>query len=74
MTTTTCDICDATYERAERRVVRTARPSDPRDLCGVLWLCPACGDADGPSCKTEANWDRYIESDEAREAGHLWLT
>ena len=70
----TCDYCDAAYQGAERRTVRLARPSDPSDLSAILWLCPACGDEDGTSCKSEANWDLYIESPAARAAGHLWLT
>jgi hypothetical protein len=69
-----CDYCDDIFEPSDRRAVRLARPSDPSDLTTILWLCPACGEADGPSCKTEANWDRYIESPEARAAGHLWLS
>ena len=67
-----CDVCDAPVVFAERHTVRLPRSSDPLDLSAILWTCGGCGPSVG--AKTEAEWDEYIESDEAREAGHIFLT
>jgi hypothetical protein len=68
----TCDVCDKDTPPGERHIVRVPRPSDPSDLCGVMWTCPACADSVG--AKSESYWEEYIETEEAIKAGHLFLT
>lgn len=67
-----CDGCDGTaYTPDDPFVeVRPARPSDPTDLACVLIGHRKCF----PGSRTPAEWDAYIESPEARAAGHLFLT
>ena len=74
MRTETCDQCGAEYNQSERRTVRIPRPSDPSDLCGILWLGPCCAPTSSETVRTEAEWDVYIESPEAVAAGHLFLS
>lgn len=67
-----CDICDTQVAWADKWVVRLPRPSDPHDWTAIMWLCPPCGADNG--AKTEAGWDRWIESDEGLDAGAWWLS
>lgn len=67
-----CDDCGG--QTLPIRTVRIPRPSDPHDLCGILWLCSACCPESSDTAKTEDEWDEYIESPEAMKAGHWWLT
>ena len=41
---TTCDFCEVEFDELKRHVVTMTRPSDPYELCAVMWACPACGD------------------------------
>ena len=67
-----CDDCGHTTPSDRRHVVRVPRPSDRHDWCGIMWFCPRC--AEGTGAKTEAEWDRWIESDEARDQGAWYLS
>ena len=37
-----CDFCEAEYFQQDRRVVALPRPSDPTELCAVMWGCGKC--------------------------------
>lgn len=39
----TCDDCGETFPTDLRHVVVQPRPSDPTDLCAILWMCTRCG-------------------------------
>lgn len=50
---TTCDFCDAEFAMKDRHVVAMRRPSDPMELCAVMWACPTCGvERDLPTAST----------------------
>lgn len=70
-----CDGCQAQVDDDEKYVVRLPRPSDPTDMCAVLWFCTECGEPQAKPgvCMTEAGWDEWIE-DEGAKQGFLWLT
>ena len=67
-----CDGCGKNVEASARYVVRVPRPSDPSDWCGTMWTGPCC--AENLGAKSEAYWDKWIESDEARSVGAMFLT
>jgi RNase P subunit RPR2 len=67
-----CDVCDGEYAYRDRWEVRIPRPSDPSDMSCILWVCAPCGPRMG--ARTPAQWDEYIESPEALEAGHYFLS
>lgn len=69
METFKCDICEADVPVSERLEVRTPRPSDPTDMCCILWVGP-CHPSGG---KTAAEWNVWIEN-EGREKGFMWLS
>lgn len=37
-----CDFCGQTETYSLRRVVALPRPSDPTELCAVMWGCGRC--------------------------------
>jgi hypothetical protein len=41
-----CDECTQSFEEPVVAVF-TRRPSDPTDLCCILWFCPACAERQG---------------------------
>lgn len=75
MATIKCDQCDTVIEAVKRYEVRLPRPSDPSDLCAILWICEACASEMGAGvARTPQQWADYIESDEARAKGYLFLS
>ena len=68
-TWTKCDCCCEYRDVADIRLGVTERPSDPSSLCCVLYGCTTCHD----EWHTGEWWHDYIESDEARANGHMWL-
>lgn len=42
MNMTTCDYCNVEFPKKERVVATQPRPSDPAELCAVLWGCGKC--------------------------------
>ena len=42
-----CDYCGAEVPMQDRYVAAMPRPSDPTELCAVLWTCAPCGIAGG---------------------------
>ena len=58
-----CDVCDKQIE-GERWEARTTRPSDPTDMCCVMWACADCGPKLG--AKPASYWDAWIENEGAR--------
>lgn len=70
-----CDYCDRVLSEDEDVMeVRRPRPSDPHDMCCVLSGCKDCFPYSKNTCMTGAQWEQYIESDEAVENGHIWLS
>lgn len=67
-----CDVCSEITPASDRHVLRQPRPSDPSDWCGVMWACGPCAPTLG--ARSEAYWNEWIESDEAREVGALFLS
>lgn len=69
---TDCDRCGDPYPVQDRHVVALPRPSDPDELCAVMWYCPECGDATGTPTAREV-FD-LIESGEPFEGRrYLWV-
>lgn len=74
-----CDLCQMPIDRRASLVeIRTIRPSDPSDLCCILWSCRGCTPESHTSVTggsaTAAEWDDFIESDEARASGLCFLS
>ena len=67
----TCDVCDKPIE-GEKFEARTPRPSDPSDMCCVMWACETCAPQIG--AKPASYWDEWIESEEAVKAGFIFLS
>jgi hypothetical protein len=60
---TTCDTCGVTFATSERHVAIQPRPSDPSELCAVMWACPPCG--------RELGWPTPEDVEADLEAGKL---
>lgn len=69
-----CDGCNKEVPRADLMLVRVPRPSDPSDMCCVMWGCADCFPRSEGSCMKDRDWDSYMETDEARQRGYLFLT
>lgn len=69
-----CDTCDKVVPSAELMLVRVPRPSDPSDLCCIMWGCSDCFPFSDGTCMTDDQWEVFMESDKARRAGYLFLT
>ncbi len=80
-----CDNCETNPAKFE---VRVQRPSDPTDMVCIVFSCGTCCDPmtsaqlkefvpahpKTPVAATSDAWHEYMNSDEAAQAGHLWLT
>lgn len=80
-----CDNCEKNEAEFE---VRVQRPSDRTDMVCIVFSCAACCDPKTsaqlkefvpahpktPVAATPEAWEEYMDSDEASQAGHLWLT
>lgn len=60
-----CDVCGKEVARKNRVIVALPRPSDPSELCAVLWTCSLeCASAKEPSfgAKGAVGTAKYIGS------------
>ena len=70
-----CDACDVPTLEHQLYQLRTRRPSDHYDYSCVMAVCFSCNqDQFGGSGKTGAEWNTWIESDEAADMGIIFLT
>jgi predicted RNA-binding Zn-ribbon protein involved in translation (DUF1610 family) len=64
-----CDSCNAESPYRERYAHLTLRPSDPSELVAVMFLCSACGEAEGA-------WEvREVErmfDDDLKKVWEIW--
>jgi hypothetical protein len=42
MMLSTCDFCNARFSTHARTIAAIPRPSDPSELCAVMWGCGEC--------------------------------
>lgn len=63
METFKCDICEELLE------IRAPRPSDPTDMCCILWVGPCHPNG----AKSPAQWIEWIENEGAAK-GFMWLS
>jgi hypothetical protein len=42
---TECDFCGEIFQIPDRRVVALPRPSNPLEICAVMWGCGRCEDS-----------------------------
>jgi len=78
-----CDYCDGSVYTDDNPYVevRIPRPSDPRDLSCVMAGHAKCASS-RPTPQTGVHggigtpeqWEAFMESPEARQAGLLWLS
>lgn len=59
---TECDFCFAQFPEHERTVAATPRPSDPSELCAVMWGCGKCEHS--KELPTPAALERQLEAGE----------
>lgn len=70
-----CDICYGDNYAVDPYVeVRVERPSDHSDMCCIMAGHASCFGGVGSTVKTPEGWTEYIESAEAYNNGHLFLT
>jgi len=62
MSMTTCDFCFTTFPAHERTVVAMPRPSDPSELCAVMWGCGKCPNS--KELPTPARIERMVANGE----------
>lgn len=60
---TECDYCEVQFEAKDRVVVCQSRPSDPAELCAVLW---GCGE-----CEETKDWHTPVQIQQKLENGEL---
>lgn len=61
-TMTTCDFCFTTFPAHERTVAAMTRPSDPTELCAVMWGCGECESS--KDLPTPASLETQLEAGE----------
>lgn len=78
---TKCDACDTTMPFGDRVNVCLARPSDPAELCAVMYICPSCAKQHGEfyidkkgAMGTHAFLEEQFENGESDKLGYIWLT
>lgn len=62
----TCDICDQPIV-GEIQKACTTRPSDPLQLCSVMWVCLTHASEIG--AHDDAYWERYAEENHLNYEG-----